>query len=226
MKKLAIILASLFFCLSSIAQKDVTKFLGFDVDGPESEMIKNLESKGFKCSKFAGSNILYGRFNGTDVRIHIVTEKGKVSRIVVCDENTLSETDIKIRFNRLCQQFEDNGKYYLVDNYKIPKEEDISYEMSVKNKRYEALFYQLPEGQEFIDMVSSVLDDVNNKCSSQPESLTDEQKAEAKLKIFAQSSLKAVEKKPVWFMISELYGKYFITMYYDNEYNRANGEDL
>ena len=33
-------------------------------------------------------------------------------------------------------------------------------------------------------------------------------------------------KKSVWFMISESYGKYSITMYYDNEYNHANGEDL
>ena len=33
-------------------------------------------------------------------------------------------------------------------------------------------------------------------------------------------------KKPVWFIITENYGKYLITMYYDNEYNRANGEDL
>ena len=32
--------------------------------------------------------------------------------------------------------------------------------------------------------------------------------------------------KPVWFMISELYGKYYISMFYDNEYNRPNGEDL
>ncbi len=40
-------------------------------------------------------------------------------------------------------------------------------------------------------------------------------------------ALEKIEKKPVWFMISEEeYGKYYITMYYDNEYNRANGEDL
>lgn len=32
--------------------------------------------------------------------------------------------------------------------------------------------------------------------------------------------------KPVWFMISENLGKYYITMFYDNEYNRASGEDL
>ena len=33
-------------------------------------------------------------------------------------------------------------------------------------------------------------------------------------------------KKPVWFTISEFRGKYYITMFYDNEYNTANGEDL
>ena len=33
-------------------------------------------------------------------------------------------------------------------------------------------------------------------------------------------------KKSVWFMISESYGKYYIIMFYDNEYNKANGEDL
>lgn len=35
-----------------------------------------------------------------------------------------------------------------------------------------------------------------------------------------------ISKKPVWFIISDFYGKYYITMFYDNEYNRANGEDL
>ena len=33
-------------------------------------------------------------------------------------------------------------------------------------------------------------------------------------------------KKSVWFMISESYGKYCIIMFYDNEYNKANGDDL
>ena len=38
--------------------------------------------------------------------------------------------------------------------------------------------------------------------------------------------MEAISKKSVWFMISEFSGKYYITMFYDNEYNRANGEDL
>lgn len=33
-------------------------------------------------------------------------------------------------------------------------------------------------------------------------------------------------KKTVWFRICENYGEYYIAMYYDNEYNCANGEDL
>ena len=39
-------------------------------------------------------------------------------------------------------------------------------------------------------------------------------------------AIEIVLKKPVWFIISEFAGGYYITMFYDNEYNRANGEDL
>ena len=35
-----------------------------------------------------------------------------------------------------------------------------------------------------------------------------------------------ISKKTVWFLIDNRYGEYGIIMYYDNEYNRANGEDL
>lgn len=39
-------------------------------------------------------------------------------------------------------------------------------------------------------------------------------------------SLDLFHMKSVWFRICENYGEYYIAMYYDNEYNRANGEDL
>ncbi len=32
--------------------------------------------------------------------------------------------------------------------------------------------------------------------------------------------------RAVWFMITERYGRYYIAMYYDNVYNRSDGEDL
>lgn len=44
--------------------------------------------------------------------------------------------------------------------------------------------------------------------------------------IVAVHLFKVLEKKSVWFMIHEQYGRYKIIMYYDNEYNHSNGEDL
>ena len=38
--------------------------------------------------------------------------------------------------------------------------------------------------------------------------------------------LEQMSKKSVWFMIDESYGKYGIIIYYDNKYNKSNGEDL
>ena len=35
-----------------------------------------------------------------------------------------------------------------------------------------------------------------------------------------------LSKRTVWFIIDEKYGKYQILMFYDNAYNKANGDDL
>ena len=69
--------------------------------------------------------------------------------------------------------------------------------MLVNNKRNEAVFYQKLENE--IDY-----NDVDN----------------------ALSALENMEKKSVWFMIDERYGKYRLLMFYDNGYNQANGDDL
>ena len=226
MKKILTITAVVLFVLTGFAQKDVTKFLGIPVDGSKSEMIKNLKSKGFKLTEEDGTEVLKGRFNGNNVGVFISSENGKVSRIMVCDENTVNETDIKIRFNRLCSQFQDNGKYLALDDYTIPESEDISYEMAVNNKRYEAVFYQLPEGEVLEQIQSTIIKDAQSKYS--PEQLevpTDEIQNEIISSSF-DIMMDAVKNKPVWFMITELYGKYYISMFYDNEYNRPKGEDL
>ncbi len=192
MRKFIVLAIALICAITGFAQKEVTKFLGFPVDGTKSEMIRNLKSKGFKTFSFEGEDILEGRFNGNNVRVYISTENGKVSRVMVCDENTISETDIKIRFNKLCHQFKENGNYISLNDYTIPEDENISYEMIVNKKRYEAAFYQKIDGE-----LSA--DDLMNG------------------DFFNRS---------VWFIIAEAYGKYYIAMYYDNEYNRANGEEL
>ena len=127
--------------LSAQEKKDVTKFLGIPVDGYKSEMISKLKAKGF-TSTSRDKNILEGEFNGKDVELHVVTNNNKVYRIAVVDKNYTTETSIRIRFNTLISQFENNSKYIGFGNKTISEDENLSYEISVNDKRYEAIFYQ------------------------------------------------------------------------------------
>lgn len=158
-------------------------------------MIQKLKAKGFTYN--ATLDMLEGEFNGQPVEISIVTENNKVYRICLFDKTETSESQIKIRFNTLCRQFEKNGKYLPMNNHQeISESEDISYEMLVHKKEYQAGFYQVgAEG------TSSYY----NKSLEEIEQLSN---------------------KVVWFQIAERYGRYIIVMYYDNYNNQANGEDL
>ena len=136
---------------------------------------------------------------------------------MVSDKNRISETDIKARFNTLCNQFKDNNKYLSIADYTISEDEDISYQLNVKNKRYQAIFYQVNQ-----ELITKIL---LNKYTK--EQLVDTEKLSLKDQIdIAETYQNNCSHKQVWFIISENYGEYGITMYYDNELNRANGEDL
>lgn len=225
MKNLFLFALLLLFSMSAQAQKDVTQFLGIPVDGSKSEMIRKLKEKGYHSSPY-DSDILKGQFNGNDVEIHIATNNNKVCRIMICDEKPSDERSIQIRFNRLCEQFEKNPKYLSPDNsYTIPDDEDISYEIIVHKKRYEALFYQVPiiDSVAIADEMSSIL--LSKYTEEQLANPTEEQTNEI-AKISFDYVKEKIFKKPVWFMIFNHSSKFFITMFYDNEYNRANGEDL
>ena len=141
MKKLLLLLMTL-LPLTACAQRDVTKFLGIPVDGPKNAMIQKLKAKGFTYNQ--SKDILTGQFNDYDVELSIVTNNNKVSRILVADRIDVNEASIKIRFNKLCRQFEKNSKYLSMDDQTISEDDDISYNIRVKNKRYEAVFYQKP----------------------------------------------------------------------------------
>lgn len=228
MKRTIIFLTMAFFAITIYAQKDVTTFLGIPVDGYKSEMKQKLIAKGFVPKKVGDSEHLEGEFNGTDVNIYIGTNNNKVYRIAVCDANTRSEADIKIRFNNLVKQFENNKRYITFDDYTLPESERISYEMTVNNKVYDANFYQVPDMEKLdtLALVNQVRDELLKKYSpEQLENPTEEIDKEANI-ITAIINTEKFFKKPVWFRICEYYGKYFITIYYDNEYNRANGEEL
>ena len=228
MKKLLFSLLATLLTLSLYAQNDVTTFLGIPVDGFKSEMRQKLIAKGFTPKKVGNNEYLEGEFNGTDVHIFIATNNNKVYRIMVCDANTQDEANIKIRFNKLVNQFENNKRYTALDQYTISDTEDISYEMLVHKKNFDALFYQNPN-MEKVDTLA-----LQNKIREQllekykPEQLenpTEEMNQEVQA-IAMRIGMDMIFKKPVWFRICESYGEYYITMYYDNEYNHANGEDL
>lgn len=219
------ILALVTIC-AAYAQKDVTQFLGIPIDGSKSAMIQKLKAKGFKANSYR-EDVLEGEFNGMDVNVHIGTNGDKVCRIMVCDANPVDERSIKIRFNNLCRQFKKSPKYMSMDDYIIPDDEDISYAITVNNKRYEAIFYQHPvELSDTTLILEKIIPILTEKYT--PEQLanpTEEIKSEM-MKKALEYMIELYTNKTVWFMISDLYGKYYITMFYDNEYNRANGEDL
>ena len=228
MKKFLFSLLATLLTLSLYAQNDVTTFLGIPVDGFKSEMRQKLIAKGFTPKKVGNNEYLEGEFNGTDVHIFIATNNNKVYRIMVCDANTQDEANIKIRFNKLVNQFENNKRYTALDQYTISDTEDISYEMLFHKKTFDALFYQNPD-MEKVDTLA-----LQNKIREQllekykPEQLenpTEEMNQEVQA-IAMRIRMDMFFKKPVWFRICKFDGEYYIAMYYDNEYNHANGEDL
>lgn len=225
MKKILLVAMLLGCSVTLYAQNDVTQFLGIPVDGSKSEMIQKLKSKGYFSSP-NDKDVLIGEFNGTEVYIHVVTTNNKVSRIMVADVNTMNETDIRIRFNNLCRQFQNNPKYIsatLSPDHTLSDDDNISYEMTVHKKRYESAYYQKPIVADSIAIRQFLL----SKYSSEEFTNATEEMQETMMKECFEYVLDRYSKKFVWFMISELrYGKYYITMFYDNEYNRANGEDL
>ena len=126
--------------LTAIAQNGNTiKFLGIPVEGNKKEMISKLQAKGYEYD--ATSDALFGEFNGTNVAISVQTVNNRVWRIAVVDANMNSDVaNIRIRFNRLFEQLSNNGKYEVANGSILEEKEDISYEMLVHKKRYEASF--------------------------------------------------------------------------------------
>ena len=227
MKKIITVIVMVLCTLTVFAQKYVTTFLGIPVDGTKSEMKRKLIAKGFTPRN--GKDYLTGEFNGESVELHIVTNNNKVYRIMIADINTRNEADIKIRFNNLVKQFEKNQRYITLKDYTISEDDDISFEMSVHSKVYEASYYQKP-AIEKIDTVAlrekfqrELGDKIPQGMSYQD---ADEKTKKEMISSFLSLGFDILDKKFVWFRIIQQYGKYYIAMFYDNEYNHADGEDL
>lgn len=242
MKKIiAIIILSLMTCFAfaqTINFNDLTpvdntlKFLGIPVDGRRSDMITALKMKGFKYNPNTG--MLVGEFNGRQSNISIVENNNKVFRVAVFDATPIDEGQLKIRYNNLITQFENSkGKYYsITPNERIPETEDISYEIIVHKKQYQATFFYNP-----IYNNETAKQKIYNESIEECKKIIEEQEDENKYYpneddfqqlVLTRTALKIVglSNSSVWFTIMEQYGRYRIVIFYDNLNNQANGEDL
>lgn len=140
------------------------KFLGIPIDGTKAQFVAQLKNKGFIYnSRTEGYK---GQFNGRDVDVFVHTNHNLVDRVYVAFPYT-NEESIRVEFNRLLSQFRNNDKYMdLSMNEDIPNDEDISYEIAVNNKRYQASFcYFDPNmdadtrGYALIDKLEGILPD-------------------------------------------------------------------
>ena len=225
MKKIILMMIAMTISFASFAQnKDVTTFLGIPVDGTASSMKQKLVSKGFVPKKVGTNEFLEGEFNGTDVHVWIVTNNNKVYRIMLSDKNTVDEAQIKIRFNNLVKQFENNKRYHAFADYSLSDKEDISYEMGINNKEYVAYYLQDPD---FENIDAKIQTAIEEKYSAE-ELKKPSETVKNDIKDITNKILGYHFMKQVWFCIERYRdnGEYYICMYYDNKYNQANGEDL
>ena len=163
MKRFLFLSILLLIPLSAFCQNSgALKFLGIPIDGTEAQFVSKLKAKGFVYNTLSES--YKGQFNGKDVDVYIHTNHNLVDRVYVAFPST-NEESIRVEYNRLLDQFEDNGKYMsLSGNEKIPADDDISYEITVNNKRYQASYsYFDPDRDpvafmnDFVDMFTDFL---------------------------------------------------------------------
>ena len=119
------------------------KFMGVSIDGNKTEVTNKLRQRGFKCNNNFG--YLEGYVNNKKVILNIEDCYGKVFRIYYSEKSTRDKIKIINRFNTLLKQFEKDKNYIKISGDIIPEDENISYNMNVNNKIYEADFIQLPK---------------------------------------------------------------------------------
>lgn len=157
MKKVLIIALLSLICLFSFGQNGgPIKFLGIPIDGTEAQFTTKLKSKGFTYNPRYES--YSGQFNGSTVNVYIHTNHNLVDRVYVSFPPT-NEDGIRVEFNRLLAQFNNTGKYLnLSMNEEIPETDDISYEITVNNKRYQASFTYIDTDRDPVVFTNALID--------------------------------------------------------------------
>lgn len=166
MKRFLFVILFILFSFSVFGQNDGTiKFLGIPIDGPESQFVSKLKSKGFTYNSDCES--YKGQFNGKYVDVYIHTNHNLVDRVYVAFPYT-DERNIRIEYNILLSQFKNNSKYTsLYPNEPIPKNDDISYEMTVNHKRYQASFSYFDPNIDKISFTDELCDKLSGVLSEE-----------------------------------------------------------
>ena len=215
------------------AKDNTLKFLGHPVDGSKSQMQTHLRKKGFKQDFYSKS--YKGKFNGKQVDVYISTNNNIVDRVYVSFPETRSESTIINEYNILLGQFKNNSKYIeIINNQEIPENENLSQEMTINNKRYDASFYLKPQidslalQQEFLSQLTEEEIEILNTMDLNNLNFNNDRERGLfiRLALFIGENERKNLTGNVWFTIHENYGKYNIGLYYDNLNNRPNGEDL
>ena len=165
MKRIFLITLLTLFTIAGFSQSNGTlKFLDIPVDGTEAQFVAKLKNKGFSYSSETGT--YKGQFNGSMVDVYIHTNHNIIDRVVVVFPER-DEEGIKVEFNNLLSQFWGNKKYIdLMFNDEIPKEEDISYEITVKNKAYEAVFHYFDPNRDQMSLLDEFLEYLSDYLST------------------------------------------------------------
>lgn len=204
------------------APADVTTFQGIAIDGPKADLCQQLTAQGYQLRTHNGSEYLEGRFYGKDVCLFVAENNGKAYRIMAAGRHSKDAEKVKREYNSLIGLFADDDKYLAVSAQPIPESEDIEYTMTVEGKAYEALFYQNPDpgrfnAEKYEQYVMQRLKEGFPKANiERPTAEMEGALEEIKTDIF----LAVAEHKAVWFRISESNGQFWISIYFDNIYNK------
>lgn len=214
MKKLLTTLSVALMTLMANAQasdNETLTFLGIPIDGSKTEMIRQLEGKGFKYERML--DLLTGKINGEESFVFIQEHEGKVYRVDVSDTEVFTKEQVIIRYNNLLSQFKQDSRYGELEEYlPIPEEEDISYEMRIHKKVYAAVFC----------LIRDLSEEEMEAIAAKAKGIEDENELASYL---AKAFIEGTIPGRIWFEIKENKGEYWIQIYFENRRNRPREED-
>lgn len=138
MKKLVLVLTIILLSINVFGQIKPIEFLGIPVGGSVNYVRSQLENKGFVY--IDEYDTFHGKFDGQDVGVKIMSNKGRVWRIVVLYETSSNKSMIQARYNHVYNSFVNNGKYFYVNGNPINNVTDIT-PYNVNQQRFKFTAY-------------------------------------------------------------------------------------